>query len=185
MADAGGWQALSLGLFRRMRADYAGAVEGIGPAALAWQVSPTSNTIGWLAWHIARVQDRNLSELTGAPQLWVAEGWAARFGRPADPSDTGFGHSAQQAAAFRTPNSNLLPAYQVTAHALAERYLAAAPDGDLTRVVDSPTLGNAHTVEERLRGLITDSFAHLGQIGLLRSLVPGHRPVTGGRGAPV
>ncbi|WP_329372113.1 hypothetical protein OG896_35950 [Streptomyces sp. NBC_00669] len=42
---------------------------------------------------------------------------AARFGHPADPSDTGFGHSDQQAAAFRTPDGDLLPAYQVAAHA--------------------------------------------------------------------
>nr|WP_188273589.1 hypothetical protein [Streptomyces sp. CBMA152] len=53
-----------------------------------------------------------------------------------------------------------------------ERYLSTAPDNDLSRVVVSPTLGNAHTVEERLRGLVTDSFAHLGQIYLLQGLMP-------------
>lgn len=168
-----GWRRLTLGLFRRIRSDLVTAVQGTGPAALAWKVSPASNSVGWLAWHIARGQDRNLSEMIGDQQVWVAAGWAARFGRPADPADTGFGHAAAQAAAFEAPESRLLLAYHGAVHEIAERYLAEAPDGDLGRVVVSPTLGNAHTVEERLRGLITDSFAHLGQIDLIRGLMPG------------
>jgi hypothetical protein len=110
--------------------------------------------------------------MSGDPQVWVSGGWAARFGRPADPSDTGFGHSEAQAAAFESPESHVLLGYHGAVHELVEGYLSAAPDRDLNRTVVSPTLGNAHTVEERLRGLITDSFAHLGQIALLQGLMP-------------
>ncbi|WP_398998449.1 DinB family protein [Streptomyces sp. CBMA152] len=95
-----------------------------------------------------------------------------RCHRPADPSDTGFGHSTAQAAGFQSPGSDILLAYHGAVHELVERYLSTAPDNDLSRVVVSPTLGNAHTVEERLRGLVTDSFAHLGQIYLLQGLMP-------------
>lgn len=49
-----------------------------------------------------------------------------------------------------------------------EEYLATAPADDLDRVVGSPTLGNTHTVEERLSGLLRDCFEHIGQIALLR-----------------
>ncbi|MDT0346471.1 DinB family protein [Streptomyces litchfieldiae] len=172
MAREDGWQRLALGLFRRVRSELIKSVDGVGEAALDWRPSPGSNGIGWLAWHVARGQDRNLSELMGAPQRWLSDGWADRFGRPADPSDTGFGHSAAQAAAFRSPGSQVLLAYHGAVHDLAERYLRAAPDDDLGRIVVSPTLGNEHTVEERLRGLLTDSLAHLGQIAMLRGLMP-------------
>lgn len=130
--------------------------------------------MGWLTWHVARGQDRNLSELMGDSQRWLSDGWADLFGRPADPSDTGFGHSFEQAASFRSPGSKGLLAYHGAVHDLAEHYLSAAPDDDLGRIVVSPTLGNVHTVEERLQGLITDSFAHLGQIAMLRGLTSGY-----------
>src|SRR5262245_42422749 len=64
---------------------------------------PASNSIAWLAWHLTRSHDRNISELAGDEQLWITEGWHARFNRAADPTETGFGHSAAEAAAFRVP----------------------------------------------------------------------------------
>ncbi|MFD7233557.1 DinB family protein [Streptomyces sp. NPDC059881] len=168
MPGASSWQDLTLCLFRRVRSDLGEAVEGATAAELDQRRLPGVNSVGWLVWHIGRGQDRNLSEIVGSPQLWVSAGWAARFDRPADPCDTGFGHSATQAAAFRSPPVHVLLAYQAAAHELAERYLASAPDDDLGRIVASPTLGNTHTVEERLSGLLRDCFAHTGQIGLLR-----------------
>ncbi|MGW1028165.1 DinB family protein [Streptomyces sp. NPDC002577] len=88
-ADEGRWQDLTLRLFRRIRSDLAEAVEGATAVELDERLLPGSNSVGWLAWHIARGQDRNLSEITGSPQLWLSDGWAARFSRPADPGDTG------------------------------------------------------------------------------------------------
>lgn len=172
VAGQGGWQGLTLGLFQRVRSGLVRSVDEVGNTALDWRASPEGNSVGWLAWHIARGQDRNLSEMTGGPQVWLSNGWAVRFRRPADPADTGFGHSAQQAAAFRSPGHRELLAYHGAVHELAERYLLTAPDNDLSRVVVSPTLGNVHTVEERLQGLIMDCFAHLGQISLLQGLMP-------------
>ncbi|MDX6346824.1 MAG: hypothetical protein QOF84_1614 [Streptomyces sp.] len=149
------WQPLTLTLFRRIRADLLASIDTPG------------QRVAWLAWHIARGQDRNLSELTARPQLWLSAAWATRFSRPPDPNDTGYRHTPTQAAAFRSPSVDLLLAYQAATHALAEHYLATAPDDDLTRLVTSPTLHNTHTVEERLTALIREGFAHTGQMALL------------------
>ncbi|MFD7535011.1 MULTISPECIES: DinB family protein [unclassified Streptomyces] len=173
MAGEVAWQGLTLGLFHRIRSGLIHSVEGLGEAALGWRPTPDSNSVGWLTWHVARGQDRNLAELLGASQLWLTDGWAGLFGRPADPYDTGLGHSAKEAVAFRSPGSADLLAYQGAVHELAERYLSEAPRDDLSRIVASPTLGNVHSVEERLQGLITDCLAHLGQIAMLRGLMPG------------
>jgi hypothetical protein len=159
MTSGPGWQTLTLALFRRIRAD------------LAESLTPEVESGHWLAWHIARGQDRNLSELTARPQLWLSAGWAARFHRAPDPADTGYGHTPSQAAAFRAPSLGLLLAYEAATHELAERYLLSAPDDDLPRLVVSPTLGNTHTVEERLTALIREGFAHTGQMALLRARV--------------
>ena len=50
--------------------------------------------IAWLAWHIPRVQDANFSGLMGRPQLWISDGWHARFNMPPDSKDCGSGHSS-------------------------------------------------------------------------------------------
>ncbi|MBP0460794.1 DinB family protein [Streptomyces montanisoli] len=106
------------------------------------------------------------SELLGRAQLWTADGWAGRFERPWDPADTGLGHTAAQAAAFRVPPpaGEHLAAYASAAHARTLAYLAAAPPDDAARLVTSPTLRNTHTVEERLAALVRDGFEHVGQL---------------------
>ncbi|MFE9118837.1 hypothetical protein [Streptomyces sp. NPDC007172] len=68
------WQGLPLGLFNRIRSGLIRSVEGLGGVALGWRPTPDSNSAGWLAWHTARGQDRNLAELLGASQLWLPDG---------------------------------------------------------------------------------------------------------------
>ncbi|MFJ6794573.1 DinB family protein [Streptomyces sp. NPDC091268] len=166
-----GWQGLALSLFRQVREEITRMADLAGPEAFSGAAGdPAANSPAWLVWHIARGQDRNLSEIAGLPQVYVADGWAERFGRPADPADTGYGHTPAQAAAFRgpgAPDAALLTGYLEAVHARVEAYLAAAPAGDALRVAASPTLGTAQTVEARVAGQLADSLAHLGQLGLL------------------
>ncbi|HEU5108625.1 MAG TPA: DinB family protein, partial [Micromonosporaceae bacterium] len=37
------------------------AVEGLGPADLRWTPGPAANPIGWLVWHLTRVQDDHVA----------------------------------------------------------------------------------------------------------------------------
>ena len=60
------------------------ALEGLSAEQLAFKPGEYANSIGWLAWHLTRVEDDHVSELAGRPQAWIEEGWHARFGRPAD-----------------------------------------------------------------------------------------------------
>jgi len=46
-------------------------------------------SIGWLAWRICRVMDSNFSRLSVQEQLWITDGWAARFGMPPLPRTSG------------------------------------------------------------------------------------------------
>ena len=46
-------------------------------------------SIGWLAWRISRVMDNNVARLSGREQLWIGDGWAARFGMPPEPATAG------------------------------------------------------------------------------------------------
>ncbi|WP_051840867.1 DinB family protein [Streptomyces sp. NRRL F-5126] len=171
----GDWRTLAARQFALLHADltvlYTDAVDDWLHAAPPYP--PGANTPAWLIWHIARGQDRNISELLGRAQLWTADGWADRFQRPRDPADTGLGHTTAQAAAFRVPpaSGENLAAYAAAAHARTLGYLAAAPPSDAARPVTSPTLRNTHTVEERLAALVRDGFEHAGQLGLCAAAV--------------
>ncbi|MCX4748271.1 DinB family protein [Kitasatospora sp. NBC_01287] len=161
------WQDLVLAQFHRVHRDLSAALDGADRALLDRRPAVGANSVGWLAWRIARGQDRNLSELLKVPQLWLTAGWSERFGRPADAGDTGYGHSPAEAAAFRGPAAEVLSGYLSATYRLAQRYLARAPDDDLRRSSTSPTLGNTHTVAERLTGLLAEGYAHAGQVALL------------------
>ena len=74
------------------------AVVGVDLGRLTERPSSNSNTIGWLVWHLTRVQDHHVAELLGTDQLWIGGDWASRFGLDPDPTNTGYGHSAQEVA---------------------------------------------------------------------------------------
>lgn len=112
------------------------AVEGLDPDDLAFRPDAQANSIGWLGWHLTRVQDDHVSEITGREQAWIAEGWHARFGMAPDPSETGFGHTSKQVARIRPENPELILSYYA---AVAERtleYLATVDAAELDRIID-------------------------------------------------
>ena len=76
------------------------ALNGLNTNDLRWQPRTDSNSIGWLTWHLTRIQDDHISSLMGEEQLWIKEGWHVKFNRLADPKDHGFGNTAEQVAAF-------------------------------------------------------------------------------------
>ncbi|MER7004541.1 DinB family protein [Dactylosporangium sp. NPDC000555] len=146
-------------------------LDGLDPALLDAVPEPGTNSIGWLLWHLTRSHDRNVSELHGQAQLWVADGWHARFGRPGDPDETGYRHKPAQVAAFRSPEPVVVAAYHRAVVARFHAYLDAALAGDPARLVFSPTLGNTVSVQERLVGVLVEGLEHVGQAALLRGLL--------------
>ena len=54
-------------------------LDGLSEEDLNWQPRPDSNSIGWLAWHLTRVQDDHIASLMGEEQLWIKDGWHAKF----------------------------------------------------------------------------------------------------------
>ena len=103
--------ALLLELYGRIPPLARDAVEGLDLAQLTDPPAPGSNPIAWLVWHLARVQDHHIAELLDAEQIWVTGGWAPRFGLDPDPTNTGYGHSAQRVASVRPERPEVLLEY--------------------------------------------------------------------------
>lgn len=147
-----------------------GAVDGLDADQLAAAPAPGANTVGWLVWHLTRVQDHHVTELVGDEQLWVAGGWAARFGLEPDPDDIGYGHDADEVAAVRPDGPEVLVGYHDAVHERTLRFLAGLRPDDLDRVVDErwdPPV----TLGVRLVSVADDDLQHVGQAAYLRGLL--------------
>ena len=94
--------------FGRVQGAMHGAVGGLTSSQLAARLDPDANSIAWLCWHLARVQDDHLADAFGVEQVWP--GFTERFGLPFGPGATGYGHSSRQVGLVRV-SGDLLAAY--------------------------------------------------------------------------
>jgi uncharacterized damage-inducible protein DinB len=160
---------LLLELYGRIPPLAANAVRGLGPDQLCRAPGPSANTIGWLVWHVARVQDHHVSELLDTEQIWVDGDWALRCGLEPDPSDTGYGHTAEEVRAVQPENAGVLLDYLDAVDARTRKMLEDLAPGDLDRVVDTrwdPPV----TLGVRLVSIADDSLQHMGQAAYVRGL---------------
>ncbi len=163
-------QGLLIELFGRVGDHVHRAVDGLDAEGLARSPAPGTNSVGWLVWHLTRVQDHHVSELLDQPQVWVEGDWAARVGVAADPDNTGYGHTPEQVAAIRPDGpATLIGYYQAVAERTAGLLATTTPD-DLDRVVDrrwDPPV----TLGVRLVSIADDDIQHAGQAAYVRGLL--------------
>lgn len=160
--------------FERVRDDLPGVLEGMDPAEVLHRPGPDANSVGWLVWHLARVQDDHLAGVAAGldrPVEQVWEQWRERFGLPYG-DDIGYGHSSEDVAAFDVTDPDLLLGYHAAVHELTMEVLGAMKQDELTAVVDTYD-GEPITAQVRLVSVIGDITAHLGQAAYVRGLL-GH-----------
>ena len=146
------------------------AVAGLDVERLIWPPQPGANPIGWLVWHLTRVQDDHISEAVGVPQIWVDGDWAGRFGLEPDPANTGYGHSVTQVAAVRPAGPEALLEYLDAVDQRTRSMLEHLSPDDLDRVVDrrwDPPV----TLGVRLISVADDGLQHAGQAAYVRGLL--------------
>ena len=143
--------------------------EGLDEPALAFRPDADANSIGWLLWHMTRVQDDHVSEIAGRPQAWIADGWAARFGLDPDPADIGYGHTKEQVAKVR-PSGDVLVGYHDVVAARTAEYLDTIDVDELDRIIDT-SWDPPVSVGVRLVSVIGDSYQHVGQAAYLKGMV--------------
>jgi hypothetical protein len=160
---------LLIDAFARVRQTVHGAVEGLTGEQLRYRVDADANTIGWLVWHLTRIQDDHVAALAGVEQVWHRDGWLARMALPFGPDEHGYGHTSEQVAAVDVP-ADLLLGYHDAVHEQTVGYLAGLADAAYDEVVDrswDPPVTRA----VRLVSVLDDNLEHAGQAAFVQGVV--------------
>ncbi|WP_028653745.1 mycothiol transferase [Nocardioides halotolerans] len=155
--------------FDRIRQTATAAVDGLTDDQLVARPAPGANSIAWLVWHLARVQDDHVAEVAGTEQVWTAQDFVGRFGLPIPPDATGYSMTSEEVGQVRA-SADLLAAYVEAVHEATAAYLATVSSEDLDRVVDErwdPPV----TLGVRLVSVLSDDLQHAGQAAYVRGLL--------------
>jgi Protein of unknown function (DUF664) len=144
--------------------------DGLTDEQANYRPSPDANSIAWLIWHSARVQDIQLAPIAGIEQVWIQDGWVDRFGLDLPRNDTGYGHGPEQVAKVHA-SIDLLAGYYHAVHKVTLEFVADVTAEDLASIVDrnwDPPV----TASARLVSIIDDCAQHLGQAAYLLGITP-------------
>src|SRR6478752_2990613 len=118
--------------FARVRDNVRRVVHGLTVGDLAYRLAPDANSIGWLVWHLTRIQDDHLAAAFHVEQIWTARCWESRFGLPFDRSATGYAQSSAEVAAVRA-GADLLIGYHDAVYDETVKQVRTVSDADLRR----------------------------------------------------
>ena len=168
------WQQLITDIYERILQELEHALDGLTVDDLNQQPCPDCNSIGWLTWHLTRVQDMISADLLGEGQLWTKDNWYAKFNRTFDPMDAGIGHSIADVVAFRAPDASTLLEYHRAVLEQSKRYITSKlSEAELNREFDNPIFSTITNVRTMLMRLINDNMQHLGQVAYVRGMLKG------------
>lgn len=128
------------------------------------------NSIGWLVWHLARVEDAQIAGVAGRAQVWDDGDWATRLGVGYADGATGYGMSDHDVDAFTVTSGQALADYQQAVHARTVEVLRAMAPTDLSRVVDE-AWDPPVTALVRIVSIVNDITQHVGQAAYARGLL--------------
>ena len=128
-------------------------VEPMSASQMLWISPHGRNSVAWLMWHIAEVEDN-----------WVRDLFYA------EPERYPFGCSVQDATADQFPSKNELLDYFHEVRGLTKSRLAASTEGDFDRSVVDEHFGQL-SVRELWAGVATSFAWHAGQIAMMSRLM--------------
>jgi uncharacterized damage-inducible protein DinB len=159
---------LLLDAFSRIRDIVETTLVGLDDESLTARPAGNGNSIAWLIWHLARVEDVQVADVAGRDEACFGQYFVGRFSLPLRPRDTGYGHSSDQVGAVRAPAELLLEYYDAV-HRQTVEFVETLVDEDLDRVVDT-RWNPPVTLGVRLVSTIADCLQHAGQAAYAKGL---------------
>lgn len=152
--------------------EHADAVtDGLSDEVSFFRPTPDANSICWLVWHSARIQDAQIAQIAGGEQVWFSGGWADRFALDLPRDAHGYGHTSAEVAKVRA-SAALLAGYYRAVHKMTLEYVSTVTNAELARIVDE-NWNPPVTASVRLVSIIDDCAQHLGQAAYVRGIARG------------
>lgn len=155
--------------FERIKEIVHQTAKDLDDEALTYRPGDDANSIAWLLWHLARVQDDHMSELAGHEQTWTTDGWYDKFGLPFDKSATGYGMTSDEVGDVKA-SADLLTGYYDAIHDKTIAYLRTLDDKDCEKIIDT-SWDPPVTVAVRIVSVIEDDLQHCGQAAYVKGLL--------------
>ncbi len=148
------------------------ALDGLSEDELHWRPTLESNSIDWMVWHMARVEDNLVSVvLQEKESIWLRGGWMEKTGIAVE--STGAGMSAEEVRALgRLDVSAVMDYYGTVREATSEYFEEVMVEEDLSRVIEGTRFAGV-TGGWVLGRLLCEEAEHLGQIEYLRGMMRG------------
>jgi uncharacterized damage-inducible protein DinB len=168
---------LLLDALGRVEESVGAVLDDLGDDELVARPVAGANTVAWLVWHLTRVMDDHLADAFDRDQVWIADGWAKRFGLPFSDGATGYGQSADDVGRVRV-TGDLLRGYHEATQRFAADLVRSVSEEQLDVIVDrrwDPPV----TMAVRLVSLVNDATQHVGQAAYAAGILLRARAVTG------
>ncbi|GAA4362154.1 mycothiol transferase [Paeniglutamicibacter cryotolerans] len=172
------WIATELLLdgFGRIRESVNEVLEGADGQLLLHRPGPRANSVGWLLWHLTRVQDDHMAGLARAlgfdavsGQCWGEGGWDERFALPYGRWDTGYGHSEEEVAGFCVGDPGLLAGYHERVQEVTTGIVRQLTAEDYVKIVDARFTPQV-SAGVRLISVLNETGQHIGQAAYAKGI---------------
>ena len=143
------------------------AVNDLTLEELSWRIGPNANPVGWILWHMLRVEDMWFQFfIQRKPEIWERDGWNDKFSLPT--RDNGFGHTQEQVAMFPSLDRDELMRYGVAVRAETLEYLRGLGPEDFNVVPreQRPEM----SIGAIFRQVVGELYQHQGHISYLKGL---------------
>ena len=145
-------------------------LEGLTEAEIYWHATLGSNSIAWLVWHMAKVEDNwSIVRIAGGEGVWDSGNWAERTGISVE--SNGYGQVMDEVRSMpNVPISELIAYYDAVREASFEA-IDGKTDADMSNEID---LGRGPITWSWILGhVMVEESQHLGQVALIRGMIRG------------
>ena len=148
------------------------ALDDLSEDELRWRPALESNTIDWMVWHMARVEDNWINvRLRNSESIWDRDSWAERVGVKIP--DNGYGQTAEEIRAIPAFNVPVVMEYYTAVRKGTTKYFEhEMREEDLSKELPHPRY-DPITYAWVLGHLLCEEAEHLGQIEYLRGMMRG------------
>ncbi|MBC8477004.1 MAG: DinB family protein [Dehalococcoidia bacterium] len=140
------------------------SLEGLTQEDAAWRPSDECNSIAFILWHFAQIEDFFVNRVIRKKPRLYDEGWAGKLGTPAD--ESGYGYTVEQLRAWPVPELEVLRAYAGAVRKNTLEFLEQLPVEKMLELArpDRPP----DTIGGVMSRIATEIALHVGQIDYLR-----------------